>query len=202
MLATIAEEDAKAAVTAAVLAATAAVLAATEATEGGMLLATAATGLACMRVTVTRNRIMPAIEPYSMGGMVNGSPYNAYSLPVTQSQSFYSGPNGNRTATIRVQVPADAQIWFGDSLTQQQGVDRIFESPPLEGNRDYSYTIKARWTKDGKPEERTRQVTVQPGQPVTVNFMDQQGQPQEPRNNIPPPKPAEKQEKKSGQQDN
>jgi len=66
---------------------------------------------------------------------------------------------------VTVQVPADAEVWFNEVKTQQTGTTRRFVSPPLApGN--YRYDIRASW---GSRSE-TRQVTVHPGDDISVQF--------------------------------
>jgi uncharacterized protein (TIGR03000 family) len=103
--------------------------------------------------------------------------------PMTPSRnSFYSGP-GSRGAVVRVMVPnPDAEIWFDNTATKQRGTERLFESPPLDANSTYSYTIKAKWIDSGRTVERERQVQVQSGQPVMVDFR------MSPAENLNPPK--------------
>lgn len=73
-------------------------------------------------------------------------------------------------AALRVLVPADAELWVGDSPTAQRGTERQFVTPPLEGGRNLVYEIRARWTEQGRAVERTRTVWVFPGDRVTVDF--------------------------------
>ena len=103
------------------------------------------------------------------------TPTYYYSDPVAQvpateyRQSFYSDPS---SSTITVLLPsADAQVWFDDSPTTQRGMERIFHTPSLQ--QAGTYSIKARWTEGGRTVDRQRDVQVQPGQPVTVNFRTQ-----------------------------
>jgi uncharacterized protein (TIGR03000 family) len=112
-----------------------------------------------------------------------------YSGPVVQAPptdartSFY--PADPNVATIAVHVPnADAQVWFDDAATSQRGMDRTFETPALQ--QQGTYTIKARWMENGRPVDQQRQVRVQPGQSVIVNF---QAPPSE---GIAPPQPPKK----------
>jgi len=109
----------------------------------------------------------------------------AYGQPATQS--FYAGPNPSTIASMRVLVPrADTQVFFDNNQTQQQGMDRLFQSPALEQGRTYTYTVKARWMdQGGQPVERTRQVMVQPGQQVTVDFNQADPQTQSPQTQPP-----------------
>jgi uncharacterized protein (TIGR03000 family) len=73
-------------------------------------------------------------------------------------------------------VPADAQLWVGDSPTDQGGAERLFVTPPLEGGRNLSYEIRARWKEQGRDVERTRTVPVFPGDRVTVDFLTPPGE--------------------------
>ena len=89
-----------------------------------------------------------------------------------------------QSVSVTVLVPAaDAQVWFDNRATTQQGMERVFESPPLEPNQNFTYTIKARWTENGQAVNRERRVNVQAGQSVTVNLREKTGE------NVPPPLP-------------
>jgi len=122
--------------------------------------------------TTPQYQVEPSYDTYS------------YSAPVTQS--YYSGPGTSlQPVTVSVFVPVpDAQVWFQNSLTQQQGTERVFQSAPLETGSTYIYTVKARWNENGRPVEQERQVNVQPGQSVTVDFRGNSGE------NIPLPRTA------------
>jgi uncharacterized protein (TIGR03000 family) len=109
--------------------------------------------------------------------MVNPASYysqQAVMTPTRVVQSFYSDPaRAQQSVAVTVVVPsATAQVWFENTLTTQQGTERLFQSPALEPGQNYTYTIKARWTANGKAVERDRQVNVQAGQRITVNFRD------------------------------
>jgi uncharacterized protein (TIGR03000 family) len=71
-------------------------------------------------------------------------------------------PSDNR-ARIWLSVPADAQVWFDGEPTKQTGELRHFESPPLARGRSYTYDVRVRWTKDGKPVEEERRIGVRAG---------------------------------------
>jgi uncharacterized protein (TIGR03000 family) len=120
---------------------------------------------------------------YGGYGAPNVYDSNYYADPVVQvapsdiRQSFYSEPaNNQQIATMVVLVPrTDAKVWVDGAPTNQQGMERSFNSPPLEpGN--YVYTIRARWVENGQPVERDRRVNVQPGQSVRVNFRVDSGE--------------------------
>jgi uncharacterized protein (TIGR03000 family) len=54
------------------------------------------------------------------------------------------------TATIVVRVPADAKVYFDDTLTEKSGSERSFVTPGLQPGQIFFYTIKAEVTRDGK----------------------------------------------------
>ena len=59
---------------------------------------------------------------------------------------------------VHVRLPGDADLWFGGDKTSQTGSTREFVTPELKQDKDYIYTLKARWTdQDGEPVERTRE---------------------------------------------
>jgi uncharacterized protein (TIGR03000 family) len=78
-------------------------------------------------------------------------------------------------AYIHVHVPANAQVLFDNTATEQTGPERTFMSPPLEGNQNYSYQITAKWMENGKDQQQTRTVRLVRGQNVNVDFTPAQG---------------------------
>jgi uncharacterized protein (TIGR03000 family) len=110
---------------------------------------------------------------YQQGVIVGGTTPGGY-------QSFYpagvAGPqNDGSRATIRVNVPPDAQVLFNGSPTNQTGPQRTFVSPPLDQNNNYSYEVSARWTENGREVNRSRTVRFQPGQTVDVDLTAAEG---------------------------
>jgi uncharacterized protein (TIGR03000 family) len=103
-------------------------------------------------------------------GFQTGAPglsTSSYATPataVTQSDPS-SGP-----AAVNVRVPADAQVWFDDSPTQQTGERRQYQSPPLATGKDYTYDVRARWTDGGRVVDETRHITVQANGVTTIDF--------------------------------
>ncbi len=118
---------------------------------------------------------------YGYGGYPSyGTTYSGYynpdvqavqpTLNVAPSANYYEGA-GDHRAHITVQVPtADAQVFFDGTQTQQQGVDRVFVTPPLEPGVTFHYTIEAKWEENGKEMNKTRIITVNPGGSATVIF--------------------------------
>jgi uncharacterized protein (TIGR03000 family) len=105
---------------------------------------------------------------YVSSGMtvLPGNTTSFYYQPGTQLGAAVS-PNA---ALIDVRVPPDAQVTFDGDATTQTGPNRVFSSPPLEAGKSYHYDVKARWTQNGRPVERTRRVDVRAGQRTTVDF--------------------------------
>jgi uncharacterized protein (TIGR03000 family) len=130
-------------------------------------------------------------SPYYYGGSgYSAIPYTGYSYgpamtnyamtagtyaanPQTQTyQSFYSPPSNDRLS-LRILVPApDARVLVDNTLTDRQGTDRYFVSPPLTPGQQYTYTIRASWMQNGREVTRQKVLTFTPGQQLTVNFAD------------------------------
>ena len=95
-----------------------------------------------------------------------------YAAPTTQSFYPPTAP-AQQTVGMTIFLPvADAQVWIEHQAMTQTGMERTFESPPLAPNVNFTYTINARWMENGKTVNQQRQVGVQAGQNVSVNFRD------------------------------
>jgi uncharacterized protein (TIGR03000 family) len=112
------------------------------------------------------------------------SEYGAYyyepsyaSVEPSATPSYYYSPpdtaadvNPN-VASIEVRVPVNAEIWFEGEKTSQTGAVRHFQSPELQPGKTFTYDVRARWTDAaGKEVDRTKQVKVQAGARVGVDF--------------------------------
>jgi uncharacterized protein (TIGR03000 family) len=73
-------------------------------------------------------------------------------------------------AHIRVRVPPGAELWFDDTKMPQVGPVRQFRTPPLTPGKGYYYTVRARWTTDGREDSQTRTVFVAPGDFIDLDF--------------------------------
>src|SRR5262249_10866626 len=85
-----------------------------------------------------------------------------------------NGPGNNldkSRAYIHVKVPANAQVLFDDTPMTQTGPARIFMTPVLAKDKNYSFQITARWTEDGKERQQVRTVPIVPGQTAQVDFL-------------------------------
>jgi uncharacterized protein (TIGR03000 family) len=105
--------------------------------------------------------------------------YSQRARDLNTYQSFYAPSLGGADTTIRVDVPdPNARVFFDDTPTRQQGMDRVFSSPLLDPNKTYTYTIRATWNDNGREVTRSQDVRVQAGQSATVDFRkmgDQRG---------------------------
>jgi uncharacterized protein (TIGR03000 family) len=73
-------------------------------------------------------------------------------------------------AHIWLRVPKSAEIWANGVKTKQTGESRYFFSPPLAPGKKYSYQMRLRWMKDGKPVEETQSILIQAGQTIRRDF--------------------------------
>ncbi len=121
-------------------------------------------------------------QPYVYGAPGYDQGYSTV-MPSAGYQSFYppggtfqgQAPQDNSRAYIHVRVPANAQVMFDGTPTQQTGTDRTFQTPPLQVNQNYTYEISASWMDNGQQRKQTRTVHMTPGQTVNVDFMSPQG---------------------------
>jgi uncharacterized protein (TIGR03000 family) len=116
---------------------------------------------------------------YGSPGSGYGSDASGYSGTVVSgyyTPSADAAPEGGATgpadncAYIRMEVPADAEVWVEGVKTSQVGPVREFVSPALDVGRAYVYTIRARWTVDGRPVEQTREVSARANAWTDVDF--------------------------------
>ncbi len=108
--------------------------------------------------------------------------------PMPRSGTFYGsagalptyygqGPEGtpgfgeNRSVLITMQVPPKAEVWFDGRKTQQGGMIRSYVSPPLTPGANYTYQVQARWTANGEPVTRTRELRVQAGDQMNLDLL-------------------------------
>lgn len=75
------------------------------------------------------------------------------------------------TAEITILLPvADAEVTVDDYQVRSSGTRRLLESPELQPGKNYTYTITATWKEGEHTVRQTRQVTVQAGSRVAVDF--------------------------------
>jgi uncharacterized protein (TIGR03000 family) len=88
-------------------------------------------------------------------------------------QEGYGAMNGgmmDNRVLVTVRVPPNAQIWFDNQKTNEMGMIRSYISPPLNPTGNFVYVIRAHWTQNGQPVEKTRRIEVAAGDRLFVNF--------------------------------
>ena len=75
-------------------------------------------------------------------------------------------------AYVRVQLPAEAQLFINDTATESTDSARNFYSPPLKAGKDYTYSFRAEMMRDGKKLQATKDVVVQAGKELDINLND------------------------------
>src|SRR5262249_19235463 len=78
----------------------------------------------------------------------------------------------SESATIVVQVPADAKVYIDNHQTQQTGTLRTFVTPAIPSGMEYRYNLKAEVVRDGKIWSKTERITVRAGQTTRVDLGD------------------------------
>jgi uncharacterized protein (TIGR03000 family) len=73
-------------------------------------------------------------------------------------------------ATIIVSLPADASLLVDGAATTSTSTQRVFVSPELNPGRDYHYTLKAEWVRDGKSVAVSKEVAVRAGEETRVQI--------------------------------
>jgi uncharacterized protein (TIGR03000 family) len=99
------------------------------------------------------------------------TPFDRRHLSVSGSPANRPDPAG-ALARVMVKLPGEAELWFDDFKTTQQGTYREFIAP-IRGESEY--TLSVRWQIQGAELTRSEHVRVHPGQAVTVNFLTVEG---------------------------
>jgi len=101
-------------------------------------------------------------------------PSLAPALPFEGSKSP-ERPNDARRVRFEITVPnPDAMVFFDGVKTSQGGTDRVYITPELNENREYTSTIEVRWF-DAQGKERAprrRPFTYTAGQTIRYTFTE------------------------------
>lgn len=101
-----------------------------------------------------------------------GTTYPQGTTITTTAPALAPAPTQQDRAVMNVRLPANARLFIGDNeAANQSGSNRQFVTPPLEAGHAYQYHMKAQWTENGQTVERTRDVSFQAGDRITVDFM-------------------------------
>jgi uncharacterized protein (TIGR03000 family) len=74
------------------------------------------------------------------------------------------------TATVLVELPADATLTVDGVATTSTSTNRVFVTPPLENGQTFHYTLTAQVVRDGQTQTVTRQVAVRAGEETRVTL--------------------------------
>jgi uncharacterized protein (TIGR03000 family) len=90
-------------------------------------------------------------------------------VPEVQPEPSGYSPTDNR-AHVRVQVPANAVVWFNGTRTELTGSSREFNSPNLTPGKEYTYTVRASWDQNGRQVSQTQNIDVSAGSEIDLTF--------------------------------
>jgi uncharacterized protein (TIGR03000 family) len=73
-------------------------------------------------------------------------------------------------AIIVVTLPADAKLSVDGQATSSTSDKRVLSSPAIQIGKEYQYTLRAEFTRNGKSQSVTKQVRVRGGEETQVNL--------------------------------
>jgi len=79
-------------------------------------------------------------------------------------------PEEPLSATLRVYLPPDAKLTVDGHPTASTSSIRFFVTPPLEDGKDFSYTLRATFTRNDTRWTLEREVNVRAGQETVVSL--------------------------------
>jgi uncharacterized protein (TIGR03000 family) len=74
------------------------------------------------------------------------------------------------TATVMVELPADATLTIDGEATSSTSATRVFQTPDLEPGQTFHYTLRAQVECDGQVQTVTRRVEVRAGEQTRVSL--------------------------------
>jgi uncharacterized protein (TIGR03000 family) len=121
--------------------------------------------------------------PYSggCGGCYGyGMPVPAYAAPTTPGKVEEKLPDPKKTyvpispdqARVIVRLPADAKLFANGQPTDLSSSERWFSTPVIAKDRDFQYTMKVEYTREGKNLTDSKVVKVRAGEVSVVEFAD------------------------------
>ena len=73
-------------------------------------------------------------------------------------------------ARVVVSLPADARLWVDQVECPLSGSVRSFDTPQLDPQQTYAYTLRVAVQRNGQTVQDSRRVQLTPGQRVEVDF--------------------------------
>jgi uncharacterized protein (TIGR03000 family) len=92
----------------------------------------------------------------------------------SMTASVLPAPSPNQVL-LNINVPdPNARLWIeNQEMTAVGGPQRLFQSPPLEPGREYTYTIRASWMNNGREVSDVKKFDVRGGQTLAADFGQQ-----------------------------
>jgi uncharacterized protein (TIGR03000 family) len=113
----------------------------------------------------------PAIHGYDDRPPTTAAPAEVKRAPVKYTititvypQMAQAPPEKQNIAVVMAYVPEHARVWFDGEPTQQTGVLREYQTPPLRPGKKYTYQVRLVWFEDGHWVKETKEVPVRAGQ--------------------------------------
>jgi len=78
-------------------------------------------------------------------------------------------------AKVIVKLPSEAKLYVDGVLCPQSSAVRSFETPKLDPNVTYGYTLKAEVVRNGQTKTEMKRIEIQAGKEVSVDFGDMSG---------------------------
>jgi uncharacterized protein (TIGR03000 family) len=127
---------------------------------------------------------------YGNGYYGNGSAYNGGIVYQPRALTVARPVN---VVNVEVRLPdAEAECWLQGVKQGGRGTVRRYQSPELDPNKDYTYTISAAWHDNGRLVTEERRVSVRANSSVVVDFTKPEQSADRPSTSTStPPPPAE-----------
>jgi uncharacterized protein (TIGR03000 family) len=74
------------------------------------------------------------------------------------------------SATVRIEVPADAKLFVDGTLMKATSAVRYFQTPVLDPNQTHYYDIKVELIRNNQTYTDVRRITVRPGEQASASF--------------------------------
>jgi uncharacterized protein (TIGR03000 family) len=104
----------------------------------------------------------------SSGGSYGGSHGSAGGVPSFTPDQAAKVEVPKDGVILTVQVPAEARVFVNGKETSSLGTTRVFASKGLTAGKKYDFVVKMQTTRDGKPLEETKKVSLVAGDRQTV----------------------------------
>jgi uncharacterized protein (TIGR03000 family) len=111
---------------------------------------------------------LPGTTPYAQPSPADLSGYTPKNqLP----QPGGAAPSPNR-ATVVVKLPADARLFAEGKTLSLTSAERSFVTPELPTGREYNYTFRVEYDRNGRTLSESRTIAVMPGKVSMLEFAD------------------------------